>query len=239
MPDRDYNLQMRYIRDPKEPQKTKVPTWPLIVILSDGTAGEAFTIRGATALVAGPEYLDCEDGEVEWHLRLETARREAMKALGRGINAVVYDSRLGVIPNNFAAKFDDQDYSYDEDEDSENAHKIRIENDRLFLLSLLKIRAISILERSDSYFLRDHPLWKAIRDGEKQCCRKCLHKSDDGCPVYDRYVDDQDGWDCSGFSVLAHDNSEPGAEYINLIARYDIDQLMDAVGQEWMFRRKK
>lgn len=243
MLEHDYNHQMRYIRDPNNPAATIVPTWPLFIILSDGTAGEAFTIRGATAIVAGEEYQDCEDGEIEWHVRLETARREAMKALARGINAVVFDSRLGVIPNNYAARLDDQDYRYDEDENNENVYKIRIENDRLFLLSLLEIRAITILERSDSYFLRDHPLWRAIRNGGEQCCKKCLHKQKnnkgkDACPVYDRYVDDRDGWDCCGFNILHQEHNPTETEYINLIEQYDVKQLMETIGQGWMFRKK-
>lgn len=240
-------IHTRIISDTKDPNNTKVPTLPLFVVFSDGKAIEAGTIRGAASIVIGDEYIDCEHADVEWHMRVETARREAMKALSRNINAVVYDSRIGIIPNNYSAKKDEQDYIYDSD-DARLPEKIRIENDRLFLLSLIKIGAIYVFERDDSYFLREHKKWKAIREsgGSLQRCNKCLHMQKDAegnrvCPVYDRYINETDGWDCSGFSIMipGFQYERIGGAYIDLSREYDIDQLMANVGQEWMLKSRK
>lgn len=142
--------QYRIIRDPDNQNNNKVPVMPLIVSLDSGIIGEACTLRGAIALIIGEEYFDAEDSLDEYAYRLEAARKESMRAIAKGINAEVYDSKAGIIPGNYAAKSGDPDY------DPENVPPIyiNIETEKLFLLSLLKIDALSIYEREGSNLLK-------------------------------------------------------------------------------------
>jgi hypothetical protein len=148
--------QLRIICNPDDPENTKVPVMPLIVVFPDGVIGEAGTIHGATALVVGNEYLDAEDADTEWHMRVGVARREAMLAAAYDIDAVVFDSRIGIIENNYAARPGDSDYGYEPDEPAGEPVKILVDDEKLFLLSLVKLGSIKVLERSDSYLLRPH-----------------------------------------------------------------------------------
>ena len=87
----NYTRQRGIIYDPENKDATKVPEMPLLIILDNGIIGEASSIRGALALIIGNDYLDAEDGVDEWHLRVEAARKESMKAIIRDANAVVYE----------------------------------------------------------------------------------------------------------------------------------------------------
>lgn len=145
-------MDNRVLYDEKVGEKPKLPVMPIIVSL-EGYVAEAWSIKGAAAIVVGNQYYESPDENLDWNLRVEAARKECMKALGRGIESVVYDNRHGIIKDNFAATEKDEDYVID-DEDPE---KIRVENDRVFLLSLAKIGAIRLLEREDSYFFRPDP----------------------------------------------------------------------------------
>ena len=110
MIEKNMRIQKGIIHNPNDEGNTKVPTMPLLIVLGNGEIWEAKTIRGVAAIIMGNEYLDCEDGIDEWHMRVEASRKEAMKALVEGINAVVYYSRKGIIENNYAADADDPDY---------------------------------------------------------------------------------------------------------------------------------
>lgn len=143
------NIQSRIIRDTNDLGSNKVPKMPILVALNDGRVGEARTIRGAVSLVIGEQYYDSEDAAVEYAYRLEAARKESMKAIFRGINAVVYDKTVGVIPGNYAAEEEDPDYIEDEP-----PIYIRIDTEELFLISFAAIGAIGLYEREDSYLLR-------------------------------------------------------------------------------------
>ena len=145
-------MDNRILFDERTGEKAKLPTMPIIVAM-EGFVGEACSIKGAAAIVIGNHYYDSPDENLDWNLRVNTARKECMKALGRGIDAVVYDKRYGIIPDNFAAQEDDEDYEMD-DEDPE---KIHVENDRVFLISLAKIGAIRLLEKENSFFFRPDP----------------------------------------------------------------------------------
>ncbi|MTI53754.1 hypothetical protein [Geosporobacter ferrireducens] len=227
--------QRRIIRDPDNPQETKIPSMPLVIALDNGIVGEATSIRGVMSFIIGAEYLDAEDGEIEWYHRLFMARKECMKALGREIHAVVYDCRKGIIANNYAADPEDPDYEVLPDEGE--SLKIRIENDRLFILSLLKIGTFILLEREDSYQLRPHPKWDAIRkDPTLQNCKSCLHPENGGklCPVYSEDIWPENGKRCGSYAFLCneHDKTEK-KEYIEIAKAYDMDELIEVVGQEW------
>lgn len=224
-----YSEQMRIVRDPKNLENVQVPKMPLLVILSDGTIGEACTLRAAVAIVVGSTYLDCESSQTEWHMRVEAARRECMKALSTNINAVVFDTRVGIIENNYAADLNDSDYILEPEDDSEEK-RVYVDTERSFLLSLVKLGAITVLERSDSFMLRDHEQWKLIKDssGVLKCCVRCifLEEEKNYCPVYNRNVIHTDGTDCTSYSVMLPGfvMEYNGGEYINLTEN-DIDKL--------------
>lgn len=237
--------QRRIIRMPDIPEETRVPTMPLLVALENGAVGEATTVRGIVSIIIGNEYLDIEDRITEWHVRVEAARREVMKALSRDINAVVYDKRVGVVENNYAAEPDDPDY--DDDPDEPAPFKVRVENDRLFILSLLQLGGMKVLERTDSYILRPHQKWEVekLSDGALQSCERCLYAEDNEnkviCPVYNLSNEKTDGSRCGSYTPkmtsAAKELEYTGGEYIDLAQEYDINDLMNSVGQEWILER--
>lgn len=98
--------------------------------------------RDATAAVAGRTYLDCETAEVELLMRMEIAKKIGlfMNALGSRDSVIVYDERIGKIPYSYTDA--NPDYSI-----PENPEIIRVEDDEMFLLSLHKIRRITLWVR--------------------------------------------------------------------------------------------
>lgn len=229
----EYNDQMRIIHDPNNPDLTQVPKMPLLII-QDGIVFEANSVRGAMAALVGPEYLDCESSETEWLVRVELARKESMKALARDIDTIVYDFREGIIKNNFAAKEGDPDYEGTSEEDIQ----IRVEDDRLLLLSLVKIGAITILEREDSFLFRKHPKWELIEtsSGVLKNCGRCVNMDhdpvsdgDEGyCPVYNKSVRRTDGKTCSSYGVDTgtRKGDKLGGIYIDISEESSIDELI-------------
>lgn len=227
--------QYRIINDPKA-EVTLVPEMPLIIALDNMIVGEAKSIRGAMAIVVGNEYLDCEDSQDEWNFRLQKARSVAMRSLAYNQDVLVCDSRIkennGVIPNNFAASAADPDYEVDEaaSEDQENPPlKIRIENDKVFLLSLVNIGNITILEREDSFLLRSSNIVPL-----KQCCSTCGFKiisneKEIVCPVYNSIKEPEEGMNCICWKMDNVDNDK-STTYIDLIVdstHEEIIQLID------------
>lgn len=245
MNERSIADQRRIILTPNEPDATRVPTMPILVVLENGVIGEAKTIRGAASIVIGDEYLDIEDRSTEWHVRVQAARHEIMKALAREKYAVVYDSRKGIIENNYAAEPNDPDY--DDDPDEPDPFKVRVENDRLFILSLLQLGGMKVLERADSYMLRPHRKWEEekLSNGALQCCGRCLHAEDNEnkviCPVYNLMNEKTDGSRCGSYTPKMTSDVKKleytGGEYIDLAQEYDINDLMNSVGQEWILER--
>lgn len=231
------NNQLQVISDPYNPQEVKVPTMPLLIVLDNGLIAEARTMRGAVACVVGREYFDAEDSIDEWHYRVEASRKEAMKAIMRDIYAVTYDERKGVIECNYAADPDDEDY---EIETLDPPLKIRVENDRLFLLSLMEIGSIRVLEREDSFLLRPNRAWE--EHGPMQCCNKCIYKEDINdefiCPVYNEKNNGNDGKSCSSFVIKdGNVKDAPGGSYIDIAVEYDLDELVSKVGQLWTIEK--
>lgn len=230
--------QFRIINDPKSPEHTQVPVMPLLVVFENEMVGEARTIRGAVALVVGNKYFDAEDAIDEWHERVEASRKEAMKAVAWDRYAVTYDKRKGVIDYNFAASPEDPDY---EIETAAEPIKIRVDNERMFLLSLMQLGTITILEREDSYLLRHHDKW--VSEGPQQRCGSCRYqtiemKGEFICPVYNEYKSLEDGKDCSSFGIRVDGSAAAddykGGTYINLAEEYDLNELVNVVGQEWI-----
>ena len=126
---------------------SKIPVMPLI-IATDDIVAEAMNLRGAASVVIGNHYNDSPDENMDWNLRVKAARKICMNLLSNNIEAIVFDSRIGVVKDNYAAKDNDEDYNID----NENPEKIIVDNDKLFLLSLVKLNIIRLLEREDSFF---------------------------------------------------------------------------------------
>lgn len=236
----DILAQRRIIRDPNNLEATVAPTMPLIIVLDNGLVAEATSIRGLVSIIVGDEYFDAEDSLDEWYHRLFIARKESMKALGKGLNVMVYDSRKGIIDNNYAANPTDSDYEIEIEEG--NLEKIHIETERMFLLSLAKIESIVLLEREDSFQLRPHEVWNNIlKDTTLQCCKNCLQQSkminnQPSCLVYGHSVEKNFGVTCNSFSFKIPPkkrNALKVEEYINIQSAYNIDSLLQSLGQHW------
>lgn len=226
--------QFGIIHDPDNEEETKVPVMPLLVVLNSGIIGQAKTIRGAAALVIGKQYLVTKVEVESWNLRVEAARKEAMWAISSGVFAEVYDSRHGVISNNYAADEDNPDY--EKDEDYEEEFKIHVENDKAFLLSLANMGVIRLLERGDSFQFRSHKVWEHIKENTSlKNCRNCIHKIEDPendgifCPAYMVQKKHADGSECSSYAPPFFDSIREytGGEYIDISMEHDIDELKE------------
>lgn len=229
----DVFTQCQKFYDPKDEENTKVPTMPILIVLGNGEIYEARSVRGAVAAVIGSIYLDAEDSVDEWNLRVDCARHEAMKALANDVNVVLYDSRQGIIKNNYAAADDDPDYQDDDEPARKRTFKLHIETDRLFLLSLLTLGSIKILERDDSYIFRNHPMWTDLHKngGADQRCEKCFFLTNDGegpyCSVYNYPVTADYGTQCSSYNISIPGFTEEykGGNYIDL-SEYSLNDLV-------------
>jgi hypothetical protein len=230
--------QKRIIYDPDDKKAKRDPKMPLqIISLDSGAIWEAKTIRGAIAAVIGNDYLDASDIASEWQMRVDAAHEEVQKAKRLGRNVIVFDSSKGIIDNNEST---DNEESGAENKSRETI-KIRVENDRLFLLSLIKLSSIRILERKDTYFLRPHQKWNVLRQskGALQCCSNCLHRINDKriiCPVYNSEREQTDGTDCGSYTIYPGSFIEEysGGEYVDISTECSIDDLFEKVGQLWM-----
>lgn len=156
-------MDNRVLYDEKTGEKAKIPVMPIIVGM-DGLVCEACSIKGAATILIGNHYYDSPDENLDWNLRVEAARKECMKALSHGIEVVVFDKQQGIIQDNFAVLEDDADYELED----ENPEKIRVENDKVFLLSLASLGAIRLLEREDSFFFRPDPDGNWNKDDKKE-----------------------------------------------------------------------
>lgn len=213
--------QFRIIRDPNNPEETQAPKMPILVVLQDGTVGEASTIRGAVAIIAGNQYFDCEDALDEWNFRVEIARKETMKAIANDIYAITYSEKVGKIEENYAATPGDPDYEIDQDDPP---IKIYVDTDRAFLLSLARLGAITILEREGSGLLTN---WS----NHTQRCGSCSYRvrRENGyiCDVYNCPVEDEEGADCfSYYDNEIASGSDQGSIYINIAEEYNLDELI-------------
>lgn len=213
--------QYRIIYNPSDPDNAGVPSMPIVVVIPNGIIGEARTIRAAVAIVLGSEYFDAEDSIDEWNFRVETARKEAMKAIGRNIYAVVYDKRSGIIPENYAVSEGEEDYELEEG----TPVKIHVETDRAFLYSLSRIGAIVLLEREENNILSN---WKG---SQEQKCENCQFKKtcEDGlkCDVYNYRISQDEGKQCTAYSLNQGVSESAGGNYIDIAAAYNLDDLIE------------
>lgn len=230
----DILSQRTVIRNPNNSEETILPTMPLVIALDNGIVAEVSSIRGLISIIIGDEYFDAEDSLDEWYHRLFSARKEAMKALGRGVDVVVYDAKKGVIKNNYAANPEDPDYEIEAQESE--LEKIHIETERLFLLSLIKLESIILLEREDSFQLRHHEMWNSIRENkELQCCENCLQQLKDKngetlCKVYGILPESEVNNNCNSYAFRKEEEtcgSSYTKEYIDIGGTYDVNFLMN------------
>jgi hypothetical protein len=142
--------QYRMIRDPRSLEEVKVPEMPLLIVQNNGMIHEARTLSGAVAALIGEIYFDAEDAVDQYEYRLLYARKESMRQIMFGRNVKVLDPAVGVIRENYAAGEDHPDY----EEMSEPPIYLRIDSEKAFLLSLLKLGKICVLEREDSFLIR-------------------------------------------------------------------------------------
>lgn len=231
--------QLSIIRDRNNPKLFNEPTMPLIIVFEDGHIVQAISIRAAVSIIAGYDYFDAKDASEEWNFRLAAAKKQTLAALEKGIRANVYDPFHGQLLNNLTI---DQDES---NSDLMSCKNIYVQNDRLFILSLINLGAITVYEREDSFQLKEHDNWKKLKNGEvRQSCSWCLHsikeskceKSDYFCPIYNLPVAADDGSNCCSFAFSVN-NAElvyPSCNYHNISHLYDINKLLDSVGQTWI-----
>jgi hypothetical protein len=125
----------------------KSPTLPLLIIFYDGSVFESDSIESIISILIKDDYSKL-DSKNKYIKKIEVARKEAMYALQDNLNVLVTDGKK-IIKNNYAADPNDSDYKYSENE-LKNAKYIRIDDDKKFIESLVKIKSFRILERADS-----------------------------------------------------------------------------------------
>ena len=126
-----------------------MPTKPLLII-KDQTVWEAESVEDAITIVLGEKYLLLDEKE-KWNERAQRARMEVLMGLGRNQNLQVMHSKLGVIRLNYASEQDEEFESF-----KGNKIDIMIDNDKAFLLSLVRIGVLVILENVNSSIFQEN-----------------------------------------------------------------------------------
>jgi hypothetical protein len=139
------DLMHRLINDPNDESKTKTPSLALLLVFPDGTIIENDTTEDVITVLTSKNYPKLND-EDKCLARIKFARRDIMYALQDGINAVI-TLKGEIVKNNYAVDDNDEDYAYS-DEEINKAEKIIVDNEKDFLISLVKIGSIKILEKA-------------------------------------------------------------------------------------------
>lgn len=163
------------------------------VISFNGKVGEADSLRELISFLI-PEYIDAEDIHDEYLLRIKYARKEAMAALKNDIDVVLYDSKKGVLSNNYAAAIDDDDYEMTDEEEI----KIYIDTEKDFLLSLAELGVIRVLFRDDV---------------DRAKCIECAHREESLCTLYKNNIKELSG---SCESGIKNKSETHGFEYMEM-----------------------
>ncbi|MTI65548.1 MAG: hypothetical protein FH753_03005 [Firmicutes bacterium] len=142
----------------------KIPTLPLVLICDDGKIFETDKVKGAVSIFTGRDYIKIDNKDERWYKRLFAANN-LVKKEKEEINIEIFDKRKGVIDNNFVIAPKESKYLL---KSNTNSLKLRIDNDKLFLLSLLKMRTFSLLEREDSFIFKQQKKHK-LNNKESLC----------------------------------------------------------------------
>lgn len=137
---------IKIIKDSKGYQLQE-PEQKFVLQLIDESMYEVENFREATAVIVGADYLDCETAETEWLMRLDVAKKIGLFIISNeeDTEIIVYDERIGKIPYSYTTP----NPNYDLPKDPE---LIRIENDKTFILTLIKIRYIKLFEKTDEEY---------------------------------------------------------------------------------------
>lgn len=173
---------------------------PLLMV-KGGIVYEADSIRGLICVLSS-DYIDAEDCIDDWHVRVLIARRESMHLIASNINAIVYDSKIGIVKNNYAAAEDDHDYYNDFENDQ--IFKIQVDNEKEFIKSLIKIGSLKVFQREDCDILGE----------EKISCNRCSYNMSGICSLYKSEVDKKFTWNCGTEGNI---NEYEGGSYIEVI----------------------
>jgi len=125
-----------------------MPTKPLLII-KDQTVWEAESVEDAITIVLEEKYLLLDEKE-KWNERVQLARMEVLMGVGRNQNLQVMHSKLGVIRLNYTREQDEEIGSF-----KGIKTNIMIDNDKVFLLSLVRIGVLVILENANSSILQE------------------------------------------------------------------------------------
>lgn len=180
-----------------DPASGEAPGMPLAVDLGDGEhVAEADSPAGAVAaLVAGSGckgYEELDDAVTAWHARRLHAERLALEAVGSGRHIAVEDRRGGRPGPAFDPAEQARKEAEEEGDDPEAAvaemfppgtprEVIRIDDDRAFLASLLRLGLIGLREREDCRIMRPSPEWEALLPHGGASCRMCLYRDGREC----------------------------------------------------------
>jgi hypothetical protein len=151
----------RIIRENGDNKNSKKPVMPILMVLSNNSIIESDSITGLVAALMGDDYVNANENN-KCLMRIKLARRESMAALRFGISSVVVNDKE-IIKNNYGVKDDDKDYKFT-DEEMKNVVRIRIDNEKDFIVSLVSLGSIGVLERENSdLFLKEK---KDLKDNE-------------------------------------------------------------------------
>jgi hypothetical protein len=137
----------RKIREKNDNENAQSPVMPLLIMLPDNTIFESDSITGLVGSILGNDYINTNENN-KCLMRIKLARRESISALQYGLNTIITNGKK-IIKNNYAASDEDEDYEYTNDEKNESI-VIRIDNEKDFILSLIKIETIRVFEKVNS-----------------------------------------------------------------------------------------
>ena len=134
---------------------------------------ETKSLKGLVSTLLTSEYLDTTDINAQFKMRYSFAIDLAVRN-SLGSNPIqIYDSRFGILPLGNGKKEEILNHIK---EPLPQGRVIRIENDRMFIKSLITLDFIEVWERTDSSILLKHDCWNDFYNGNKhQDCSHCAY----------------------------------------------------------------
>lgn len=242
-----------------DPASGEAPGMPLVVGLRDGEhVAEADSPAGAVAAIAegsgvAKGYEELDDAVTAWHVRRRHAERLSVALAGRGRYIAVEDQHK----ERFGPVFDPAEQVRKEAEDEGNdpdaavaeifppgteREVVRIDGDRIFLATLLRLKLIDLLERKDCRIMRPSSEWDALLPHKGASCRMCLYRDGHECVQFGIDLSaaplPEGGAECGNFAPrrmapFGGLGRVEGAEYADLASESLVVQFGDGKWEVW------
>lgn len=135
---------------------------------------ETKSLKGLVSTLLTSEYIDTTDINAQFKMRYSFAIDLAIRNSLGSDPIKIYDSRYGILPLGDGKR--KEILNHHVKEPLPQGRVIRIENDRMFIKSLITLDFINVWERTDSSILIKHDCWNDLYNGNKhQDCSNCAY----------------------------------------------------------------